>query len=340
MSQPTAEEAASFEWGGTRARPRKKIEKVVKKDAVYLKPPGSCNSKWTDVSVSINIECCENSTITILDTTAQVQISDCVNCRIIVGPCVGSVFLLDCLKCNVSVAAKQLRLRDCFDCTLRNFAPTSESIVIETCKDLRFGAWEVAYPGLAAQFATVPDWDPAVNYWDKIYDFSPPTEATAPRNYSLLPKNAALLEEQGMHRWSELTLTSEGLTDGTVVETKSAALTIEGCECPCISADGKKYEAAPKLAPPIPSDSVGSYGYAARYGGGGGDRFADARPVFAPAPAPPKPAAAPKPDAAVKTDDVELSEKAPAAPAPTQEIGVPGLLQKLFDFVGSFFGRG
>ena len=71
MSAPTPEEAASFEWGGTRARPRKKIEKVVKKNATYLKPPGSCNSKWADVSVSINIECCEASTIAILDPTSQ-----------------------------------------------------------------------------------------------------------------------------------------------------------------------------------------------------------------------------------------------------------------------------
>lgn len=71
MAAPTAEEAASFEWGGTRARPRKKIEKVVKQNATYLKPPGSCNSKWKDVSVSISIECCETSTIAILDTTSQ-----------------------------------------------------------------------------------------------------------------------------------------------------------------------------------------------------------------------------------------------------------------------------
>jgi hypothetical protein len=71
MAAPTPEEAASFEWGGTRARPRKKIEKVVKQNATYLKPPGSCNSKWTDVSVSISIECCENSTIAILDPTSQ-----------------------------------------------------------------------------------------------------------------------------------------------------------------------------------------------------------------------------------------------------------------------------
>ena len=85
--RPTKEEAESFNWGGTRARPRKKIEAVFKKNEVYLKPPGSC-TKWPGVSVNVSIECCESCQIFILDTTEQVQIADCKDCRIVVGPCV------------------------------------------------------------------------------------------------------------------------------------------------------------------------------------------------------------------------------------------------------------
>lgn len=351
MSGPTPEEAASFEWGGTRARPRKKIEAVVKKDAVYLKPPGSCNSKWKDVSISVNIECCEGCTIAILDTTSQVQISECINCRIIVGPCTGSVFLLDCKDCTISVAAKQLRLRDCFDCTLRTYAPTSESVVIETCKDLKFGAWEVCYPGLAAQFAAVADWDPKVNYWDKIYDFSPPEGPAAPRHYTLLPKSTTALESDGYRRWSELTLAPEGLSGGTVTETKGAFGTVDGCECPCLSADGQIYQrqeaAKPAEAAAAPAASSGAAGYARKYappsaapvaddGAAGYARMFGGAGAAAQAEPPSVPAAAPAPagTVAADVDRIVLTEKAEVV----AEEKNP--LQRFFSWVGSLFGGG
>lgn len=351
--KPTPEEAASFEWGGTRARPRKKIEKVMKKGATYLKPPGSCNSKWKDVSVAINIECCEESTIAILDTTSQVQISDCVNCRIIVGPCTGSVFLLECTNCTISIAAKQLRLRDCFNCTFRTYAPTSESVVIETCKDLKFGAWEVCYSGLAAQFAGIPDWDPKKNFWNKIYDFSPPAEPSAPKNYSLLPVNYGLLEEQGFARWSELTFSAEGLCDGKVSQTKGAVGTVAGCECPCQSADGMAYVLHPSKAegsaagaPAASSDGVS--GYSRMYAKPAGDGAANAKSAgdgvagygrmlgggassFDPPPGRPAPAAE-KTTAADATSGIELTIKK------KEEEEDPGLLRRVISWIGSWFG--
>ena len=94
----------------------------------------------------MNITACEDCSIYLLDVTSQVQISDCHNCRIVVGPCTGSVFLMDSTNCRAAVAAKQLRLRDCRDCSLHIFAPTSESAVVETSKDLTFGCWQVCEP--------------------------------------------------------------------------------------------------------------------------------------------------------------------------------------------------
>ena len=143
-SKPTKEEAQSFTWGGTAARPRRNIERVPLKAQTFLKPPGSCQTKWPATSISVNITACEDCNIYLLDVTSQVQISDCHNCRIIVGPCSGSVFLMDSTNCRVAVAAKQLRLRDCRDYSLRIFAPTSESAVVETSKDFTFGCWQVA----------------------------------------------------------------------------------------------------------------------------------------------------------------------------------------------------
>jgi hypothetical protein len=225
--KPTPEEAASFRWGGTRARPRKGIEAVFKQSETYLKPPGcalrtrreipscpltprctpshprsSCKTKWPAQGISVEIECCERCNIYILDPCDQVQIADCVDCRVVVGPCVGSLFLMDSKNCTFAVAAKQVRLRDVVDSELRVFAPTSECLVLEASKGLRIGPWDVAYPGLAAQFAS-SGWAPgSVNFWDQVYDFSPP-EAGQPKHWEKLGDAA-----EG--RWCELSLTPEG----------------------------------------------------------------------------------------------------------------------------------
>ena len=241
------EEKASFKWGGTRARPRKKIERVMKKGETYLKPPGSCLTKWPDLGVGVDVECCEECNIYVLDACEQVQISECVKCRIVIGPCVGSVMIFDCIDCTVSLASKQTRLRDCTGCELRCYAPTYECIVIETSKSLKFGCWDVAYPGLASQFvkAAALEWSATTNHWDRIFDFSPP-EGKGNLNWSKLP----LLDPQG--RWCELAeITPEGVSGGSLKEVRSDAPTVEGCENPIPAADGVEYSAAwfdPKAA--------------------------------------------------------------------------------------------
>ncbi len=242
LAPVSAEEAASFRWGGTRARPRKKIEANWLKEQTYLKPPGSCKTKFPSQGISVEVECCEKCNIYVLDPCDQVQIADCVDCRIVVGPCVGSVFLLDCKRCTFSIAAVQLRLRDVYDSTLSVFAPTDECVVLEASDRLQIGAWDVAYPGLAAQFGTAK-WAPgAHNFCDRIYDFSPPEAGQQP-HWTKLAAHAD-------GRWCELKLSPEGLCGGTVVETRSAAPTVAGCECPCAASDGVTYD-APWPASPI-----------------------------------------------------------------------------------------
>ena len=55
-ARPDAEEVASFSWGGVQARPRKNQLRVARKGETYLKPPGSCGTKWgKDLGVSICI---------------------------------------------------------------------------------------------------------------------------------------------------------------------------------------------------------------------------------------------------------------------------------------------
>ena len=236
-------EKASFSFGGQRARPRKGIEASFVKGQTYLKPPGSCGTKHPGVAISVDVECCEDCTICVLDVTEQVQVADCRNCRVIVGPCVGSVFLLDCVGCTFSIAARQLRLRDVVDSELRVFAPVDEGVVVESCKRLKFGAWDVAYPGLDAQFiaagwASGPAGSPSAsvrhNFWDRIFDFTPATES-----FSLMSASA----QAERWRWAELTLAPSGLAGGTVDEARGPAPSVRGCECPPADADGVSYTA-------------------------------------------------------------------------------------------------
>ena len=165
------EEKKSFAFGGQRARPRKGIERKLLADATFLKPPGSCLTKYPGMGINVEVECCEKSSIYVLDPCEQVQISECINCRIVIGPCVGSAVIFDCVDCTIAVAAKQTRLRDCTGCELRTFAPTSECVVIETSSNLRFGAWDICYPGLASQFR-FSKWlkIDRTNYWDQVRD--------------------------------------------------------------------------------------------------------------------------------------------------------------------------
>lgn len=267
---PSSEEAASFTWGGQRARPRKKIERSPITGQTFLKPPGSGGTKWPQTSISVDISCCEDCNIYLLDVSHQVQISDCHNCRIVVGPCRGSVFLLDSTNCRVAVAAKQLRVRDCRDCSFHIFAPTDESAVVETSKNLTFGCWNVAYPQLGAQFA-MARWSPgAKNFWQRIYDFSPAEGDAAPNWRALTPA------EHGDARWCELQCSPEGLNGGSVTEAASASPAVQGCECPCAAADGTQYTAAWFDASAVQAEQI---------------QLEPAAPPAKPAPAPATPAA-------------------------------------------------
>jgi hypothetical protein len=201
------EEKASFRFCGQRARPRKKIEAAPLVGQTYLKPPGSCKSRWPEVEVNVEVECCERCDIYILDVAAQVQVSDCRDCRIVIGPCAGSVFLMDCVGCTISVAARQIRLRDVIDCELRTHTPMPEAFIVESSRRLRVSAFEVEYEGIAAQwvlagFSGVPN-----DNWRRIFDFS------ADAN----PGSRAW-EEVAVVEPSRLLVSPEGLCGGKVVE--------------------------------------------------------------------------------------------------------------------------
>lgn len=109
--------------------------------------------------------------------------------------------------------------------------------MIETSSGLRFGCWDVAYPGLSDQM-TALGWGASTNHWNHIYDFSPPPSGGG-SNWRLIPN-----EEQAVTRWCELELAPEGLTGGIVTEHRGPNPQVAGCECPIAACDGTIYRAA------------------------------------------------------------------------------------------------
>jgi hypothetical protein len=214
--KPDADEMDSFHFCGQRARPRKKIEYAPKVHETYLKPPHSLLSRW-GAGVNVEAECCEQSALYVLDATEQTQISECKGCRIVIAPVNGSAFLIECVDCIISVAARQIRLRDCVNCELRVWAPSDTALIIETCDHLSLGEWELEYDGLEEQFGLARIDATKPNYWDKVYDFSPSANRSE-KHYTLLPKRTGAPVR--------LEVTPEGLHGGRVVERGADAKTV------------------------------------------------------------------------------------------------------------------
>ena len=179
--------------------------------------------------------------------------------------------------------------------------------MIETSKTLRFGCWDVCYPGLASQMRSQTKWlaTDDTNYWDKIFDFSPAEAGKAPNWTKLAGVDAA-------GRWCQLSIEPDGLSGGTVVETRTDEPSVEGCDCPIAAQDGTLFAA--------PWYSAAADAAAARE--------ADANKAAT--------AAQPATSAADITLD-GLGAKPDAARGEGQQQ--PGLLRRALNWLGSFFGK-
>ena len=135
-------------------------------------------------------------TVLVLDWSAQVTLDDCHDCQVLIGPVDGSLFVRNSSKLRVTAACRQLRLRDCVDCTLSLFA---HSAAIEACDRIVFGAWNGAYAGLAAHAAAAKLEPGGRNRYDRVHDFNADDDAkaAAPRapRWSLQPEAAWALWE-------------------------------------------------------------------------------------------------------------------------------------------------
>jgi len=98
-----------------------------------------------------------------------VTVDKCKNCTFVIGPIKGSVFLRDCENCTVHVACQQFRCRDFNNSTV--YLYTSNDPIIEASRGLKFGPFNVGYPGLRQQ-AEAANLAVLDNKWELVFDFS------------------------------------------------------------------------------------------------------------------------------------------------------------------------
>lgn len=141
-----------------------------KTNETLMKLPGQIEGQPFDVS---DLEGC---TVMLLDHINQVQIDHLSNCRIFVGPSSESVFVRNCTNCVFTIACKQLRTRDCFDCSIYLYSLTDP--IIETSEQMTFAPFNGAYCGIERNF-TDARLEPTNNHWSQVYDFNDPEKSGA-----------------------------------------------------------------------------------------------------------------------------------------------------------------
>ncbi|GLE04457.1 hypothetical protein PINS_up013399 [Pythium insidiosum] len=150
-----------------------------KKSETLIKAPGKIAGQPFDLS---DLDECE---VLLLDQCDQVQVDNVTNSRLFIGPCSESVFVRNCSNCVITVACKQLRTRDCTNCTINLYSLTDP--IIETSSDIKFAPFNGAYCGLEQHFRDAR-LEPTNNHWSQVYDFNDPDKSG--HNWRLLEQPA------------------------------------------------------------------------------------------------------------------------------------------------------
>ncbi|KAL0584564.1 hypothetical protein ABG067_005587 [Albugo candida] len=185
-----------------------------------IKLPGSICGQPFDVSDL------KNCVVMLLDHTDQVQVDHVVATKVFLGPSSSSVFIRNCSDCVFTIACKQLRFRDCINCTVYLYSFTAP--IIETSSEMRFAPFNGMYRQLSTQFHEAR-LDPHCNLWSKVYDFNDPNKTG--HNWRLL-----ITEEEDPDLWkpslrqvlSEEDCKSEEVVPGNC--TSQADLTLGGMQ--------------------------------------------------------------------------------------------------------------
>jgi hypothetical protein len=118
---------------------------------------------------AIKIEKCTDSTIIIMDYSAQVSINECKNCTFFIAPCKGSIYLNKSDNIKIICASSQFRCRDVNNSKISLFS--SSKPAIESVKNLFISCFCFMYTELPDVFAKADlnIWD---NCWSEYVNFS------------------------------------------------------------------------------------------------------------------------------------------------------------------------
>jgi hypothetical protein len=118
----------------------------------------------------VKIDTCINSTIIIMDHSAQVIINDCKNCSIFIAPSRGSVMLRKSEGINIISASSQFRCSDVINSKAAIYSNTQPTF--EKTKSFSLGCFFFYYVELLDRFhkASLSVWD---NCWSEFHDFTP-----------------------------------------------------------------------------------------------------------------------------------------------------------------------
>lgn len=113
---------------------------------------------------------CENATITMCCVLGAAYLKNLTNCKILLGPIKSSIFIQNCTNCVFALASKQIRIHTSENCDFYVFARSNP--IIEHCKNVRFGAYNLHYKGVENQF-TMANFDYSTNdMWNEVKDFN------------------------------------------------------------------------------------------------------------------------------------------------------------------------
>ena len=145
--------------------------------------------------------------VQLLDHSDQVLADYLQGCRVFIGPSAGSVFLRNCENCSITVAAKQLRTRDCKNCRFYVYSKTEP--VIEMTEDVEIRRFNGSYEGMDMHFRAA-NLDRAVDNWSKIHDFSKRDKDLGPEpHYTVIQSTPTLWNATGERTTERPRLTSE-----------------------------------------------------------------------------------------------------------------------------------
>jgi len=132
---------------------------------VLVKSAGEINGE------SFSLNGLSNCTVVLMDVMGQLTVDRLVNCQVFAAPCSGSCFLRRCEGCSFTLACKQFRAWQCWDCEF--FLNIATDPVIEESQNVYFGRFnsnlhpELDELMLSNSFRTQEE-----GKWRCVFDFS------------------------------------------------------------------------------------------------------------------------------------------------------------------------